>query len=187
MRLLVISGFDDLYNKTKICSFVLIMDEKEDTFIELFKVLREDPYHMNPSYMMLDFALGQIKAALKIFPNLLYNACFFHWSECIWKKMQDLGLGGKGTYKRNITILFNMQILCFIPQDKIQKVFKKIKSKLDNSSETAKFFEYFNKYCLGKRYPTKIWNYYDRLHLASQNSLSRYITTNNLNENINNF
>ena len=56
MWLLVVSGYDELYNKTKICSFVLIMDEKEDTFLELFKVLREDPYHMNSTYMMQDFA-----------------------------------------------------------------------------------------------------------------------------------
>ena len=68
------------YNKTKIGSFVLIMDEKEITFLELFKVFREDPYHMNPSYMMSNFALGKIKAALKIFPNILYNGCFFYWS-----------------------------------------------------------------------------------------------------------
>lgn len=27
-------------------------DEKEETFLEIFKVLREEPYHMNPLYMM---------------------------------------------------------------------------------------------------------------------------------------
>ena len=48
-------------------------------------------------------------------------------------------------------------------------------------------FNYFNKFSLGKRYPIKLWNYYYRLHNASNNSLSKYITTNNLNENINIF
>ena len=32
-----------------------------------------------------------------------------------------------------------------------------------------------------------MWNYNDRLYNASNNSLSKYITTNNLNENINRF
>ena len=45
--------------------------------------------------------------------------------------MQDLGLGGKGIYKSNITISFNLQTLCFIPRDKINTVFKKIKSKIN--------------------------------------------------------
>jgi hypothetical protein len=58
---------------------------------------------------------------------------------------------------------------------------------LDINDNTNKLFHYFNKYWLGKRYPIKLWNYYDRLHNASNNSLSKYITTNNLNENINKF
>ena len=41
MRLLVVSGFDELNNRICICCFILIMDEKEETFLEIFKVLRE--------------------------------------------------------------------------------------------------------------------------------------------------
>ena len=63
------------------------MDEKEEIFLEIFKVLREEPYHMNPLYMMSDFTLGQIKAVKTIYPNALYNGCFFYWSQCIWKKI----------------------------------------------------------------------------------------------------
>ena len=83
LRLLVVSGFDELNNRTCICCFILIMDEKEETFLEIFKVLREEPYHMNPLYMMSDFALA----------NALYNGCFFHWSQCIWKKKSILRIG----------------------------------------------------------------------------------------------
>ena len=167
LRLLVVSGFDELINKTRICAFILLMDEKDDTFLEIFKVLREEPFHMNPLYLMSDFALGQIKAAIKIFPIVLYNGCFFHWSQCIWNKFQDLGLGGKGTYKKNITLLFNLQILCFISPTKIKPLYKKIKNKFDTNSATEKFFKYFSNNWLGNRYPIKIWNYYDRLNIAS--------------------
>ena len=108
MRLLVVSGFDELNNRTCIWYFILIMDKKEETFLEIFKVLREEPYHMNLLYMMSDFALGQIKAVNKIYPNILYNGCFFHLSQCIWKKIQYYGLRGKVPYKNNMTILFNL-------------------------------------------------------------------------------
>ena len=86
-----------------------------------------------------------------------------------------------------MTILFNLGLLCFIPRNKINSLFKKIRKKFDINDNTNKLFNYFNKYWLGKRYPIKLWNYYDRLHNASNNSLSKYITTNNLNENINKF
>ena len=187
LRLLVLSGFDEHLNKTFIGCFILIQDEKTDTFLEIFKTLTEEIYKLNPTYMMSDFAIGQIKACQKIFPNCLFNGCFFHWTQSIWKKFQDYGLGGKGTYIFNITLLFNLQVLCFIKRDKVPSLYKKIKNKFDINDNTEKFFNYFKNNWLGKRYPLKIWNYYDRLNLASNNSLSRYITTNNLNENINRF
>lgn len=187
LRLLVVSCFDELINKTRICAFILLMDEKEDTFLEIFKVLREEPFHMNPVYLMSDLALGQFKAAIKIFPNVLYNGCFFCWSQYIWKKFQELGLGGKSTYKNNITLLFNLQILCFTSPTKIKLLYKKIKNKFDTNSATEKFFKYFSNNWFGNRYPIKIWNYYDRLNMASENSITKYITTYNLNENINKF
>lgn len=67
LRLLVVSGYDELKNNTCICCFILIMDEKEETFLEIFKLLREEPYHMNLLYMISDLALGQIMAVKKYF------------------------------------------------------------------------------------------------------------------------
>ena len=78
-------------------------------------------------------------------------------------------------------------MLCFISRNKVHNLFKKIKKKFDVNEKTGRLFTYFKNYWLGKRYPIKLWNYYDRLHNASNNSLSKYITTNNLNENINRF
>lgn len=80
-----------------------------------------------------------------------------------------------------MTILFNLQLLCFIPRNKLNNLFKKIKKKFDVNEKTGKLFTYFKNYWLGKKYPIKLWNYYDRLHNASNNSLSKYNTTNNLN------
>ena len=161
IRLLVLSGFDEHLNKTFIGCFILIQDEKTDTFLEIFKTLREEPYKLNPTYMMSDFSIGQIKACQKIFPNCLFNGCFFHWTQSIWKKFQDYGLRGKGTYIFNITLLFNLQVLCFIKRDKVPSLYKKIKKKFDINDNTEKFFNYFKNNWLGKRYPLKIWNYYD--------------------------
>ena len=131
---------------------------------------------MNPVYLMSNFALGQIKAAIQIFPNVLYNECFFDWSQCIQKKFQKFSLGGKGTYKNNITLLFNLQILCFIPPVKIKLLYNKIKSKFTTNNEKEKIFKYFGNNWLGKRYPVIIWNYYERIHMTSINSITKYIT-----------
>ena len=44
----------------------------------------------------------------------------------ILKNFQDYDLGGKSTYKFNITLLFNLQVLCFIKRDKVPNQFKKL-------------------------------------------------------------
>ena len=61
-----------------------------------------------------------------------------------------------------MTILFNLELLCYIPLNKVNSLFKKIRKKFDINDNTNKLFNYFNKYWLGKRYPIKLWNYYDR-------------------------
>ena len=58
LRLLLLSGFDEHLNKTFIGCFILIQDEKTDTFLEIFKILREETYKLNPTYLMSDFAIG---------------------------------------------------------------------------------------------------------------------------------
>lgn len=36
--------------------------------------------------MISDFTISQIKAYRKVFPNALYNGCFFRWSQAIYGK-----------------------------------------------------------------------------------------------------
>ena len=132
---------------------------------------------------MCDFAKGQIIAAKKIFPNSLLNCCFFHFSQIIWIKFKFYGMAGKGKYEFNLTLLFNIQLLCFIKPDLVKYLYNKIKKKFD----VKQFFIYFNRNWLKTKYPIKLWNYYDKLNNANDNELDRYILTNNINENINRY
>ena len=63
------------------------MDEKEGTFFEIFKVLREERYYMNHSYMMSDFALGQINSLKKFFQMLYIMDVFFIGLNIFGKKL----------------------------------------------------------------------------------------------------
>ena len=49
------------------------------------------------------------------------------------------------------------------------------------------FFDYFSRNWLNTKYPIKLWNFYEKLKDVSYNEKDRYITTNNLNENINRY
>ena len=49
------------------------------------------------------------------------------------------------------------------------------------------FFNYFSRNWLNTKYPIKLWNFYEKLKDANKNERDRYITTNNLNVNINRY
>lgn len=39
----------------------------------------------------LDFKQALWRALLYAFPGVLIEGCSFHWAECIWRKIQDIG------------------------------------------------------------------------------------------------
>ena len=77
-KLMVLSGFNIVSKKTLLCLFVLLPNEKENTFKALFKILKEN-YHFNPRNIMCDFSLGQIKEVKEIYPytnSMLFFSLF---------------------------------------------------------------------------------------------------------------
>ncbi|XP_055956217.1 uncharacterized protein LOC130012399 [Patella vulgata] len=51
---------------------------------------------------MLDFEPGCWSAIRKVFPGMKLKGCVFHWKQCVWRKVQGVGLAG--TYYERKTI-----------------------------------------------------------------------------------
>ena len=180
---MVLCGYNAIIKKTVLCCFILLQNEKEFTFKKIFSYLR-DNYSFNPPKIMCDFMISQIKACQEIFPNCLIHCCFFHFSQCIWNKFKKYKLCGKGTYIANYTLLFNIQLICFMKRDNINKFYKELKKKYNNA-KYKDFFQYFSSNWLGDRYPKKLWNYNDLI--MEENALIKFHFTNNITENINRY
>jgi hypothetical protein len=93
--------------------FFLINNEDESTFDNIFQNLK-DNYSFRPRNIMCDFSKAQIKSIQKFFKDCKLHCCFFHFSQCIWNIFRKYNLCGKNTYNENSSLLFNIQILCFI-------------------------------------------------------------------------
>ena len=107
---------------------------------------------------MCDFSKAQIKSIQKIFKDCKLHCCFFHFSQCIWNKFRKYNLCGKNTYNENSSLLFNIQILCFIKKKYLKNFYKKIKNKFNNA-KYKNFFNYFERNWMGSKYPVNIWNF----------------------------
>ena len=127
------------------------MNEKYETITSIVDYLK-NKYNFNPKNMMSDFRMSQIKAIQKCFPHCNIHGCFFHFSQSIWRNFKKYGLGGKGTYSRNHELLLNLQTLCFIEKEKIDKIYRQIKKNI-NLINIKNFSIIFQEIGWGIKYP----------------------------------
>ena len=45
-----------------------------------------------PTTICIDFEMAVIRAVYEVFPNSRIRGCLFHFSQALWRKLQDLGL-----------------------------------------------------------------------------------------------
>lgn len=104
-------------------------------------------YILTPNLIICDFELALINSIEIIFPDVLIKGCYFHFTQAIWKHVQQLGL--KRSYVSDIT--FNSWVkmlmsLPYVPVNDIKKasdyLFNLIKPNIKGIDD---LINYFNK------------------------------------------
>jgi len=70
--------------------------------------------------VVMDFEAAVWKAFSDVLPNVTRKGCHFHWTQAVWRKVQDLGLAGQ--YMENAAIQkFIRRVMClpFLPSEHI--------------------------------------------------------------------
>ena len=65
----VLSGFNLREKKTKLCAYVLLPDEKYETYYRLFSILK-NTYYFEPKLINIDFSKSLTKPSMKLFLNV---------------------------------------------------------------------------------------------------------------------
>ena len=74
---------------------------------------------------VIDFEPAMWKAAPRVFPGIDIKGCCFHWCQCVWRKIQELGLvtsykNDPGTFK----LCRQLMALPYLPDKHITPVFE---------------------------------------------------------------
>ena len=141
-KLLIISGIPyEKKNPVSIC-FILIKFQDFETYNKIFNFLFEN-FKFIPQIIHSDFELAIAKAIKenKYFQGKVYHSrCFFHFAQMIKGKMQKLKLCNKKFNKVNIEIIRNLEMLCFLKIENINKFKNIILEKLDKNKNYNSFF-----------------------------------------------
>ena len=76
------------YNSTIPTVFALMPNKSQDTYVRLFNAIKDLKPNLNPISIMTDFEQSAINAFHQVFPNASQRGCFFHLSQCLWRRIQ---------------------------------------------------------------------------------------------------
>ncbi|KAJ6640393.1 hypothetical protein Bhyg_13144 [Pseudolycoriella hygida] len=174
---------------------VYVLASKKDyfTYEGLFNQLKVADKRLQQKKIMIDFEKAAHKAAEDVFEGVEVSGCFFHFCQCLYRKIQECGL--KKTYIEDATFAMNMRCitaLAFVPVHNVVNNFeklkklkffsKKLKGKSDVDFGVQKLLLYMESTWIGKQgrksykpgmFQLKMWNVY-------QLTLDLFPRTNNI-------
>ncbi len=63
-------------------------NRRENTYERVFEAIKNLEPSLNPDSIMTDFEKAAINAFTSSFPSSNQRGCFFHFTQCIWRKIQ---------------------------------------------------------------------------------------------------
>ncbi|CAF1106351.1 unnamed protein product [Rotaria magnacalcarata] len=134
----------------------------------------------SPQSLTCDFELGSINPAAKCFPNISITACFFHYSQALWRKVQDLKLNSlisksktnnnswSEEQRKAAYIWFSGAIgLALIPPSHVESVWTNVMDEYIPETPLAQDFNDYmaeNYVCQqSSRYSIELWNVFTNI------------------------
>ena len=101
-----------------------------------------------------------MKATLEVFPDAQIKGCFFHFCQCLWRKLQGLGLAVAYKEMPEIRTWFRMVLaLPMLPVAQVVDGFNLVKERSPDVLRIQEFNDYlFTTW--GTGFPIEMWNYF---------------------------
>lgn len=161
-------------NKTLPLVYCIASNKEEKTYDEIFKFLKSKGVQ-DPGSITVDFERATINSIKKNFPNTSILGCFFHFGQCLWRKIQHCGLQQWYVEVNNALFIKQLQALAFVPPSDVHELFDELVNFLNDENEEllCDFLVYFESTWLGivqrgrRRRPifdVDVWSVHTRVH-----------------------
>lgn len=151
----------------------LLPFKNTETYIRMFNLLQtacqRHGLQFLPSAVFIDFESAVISAVSQLFPVARIRGCMFHYSQAIWRKVQNLGLTNR--YRDDAS--FNRVVrralaLPLLPMHEIEDVWLTALNEIDNNDNLAiAFTDYITTTWVDPliaQFPVEMWSHYETLH-----------------------
>ncbi|QQP52192.1 Uncharacterized protein FKW44_004253 [Caligus rogercresseyi] len=159
-------------NKTLPLVYCITNNRNEETYSIIFNFIKNK--EIVPISITIDFERAAINEIKNVFPEAKIYGCFFHFGQCLWRKLQGLGLQNWYKNENNQHIIKKFQALAFLPPDTVHDVFNQLINSINDETDEilSDFLQYFETTWLGivqrgrRRRPTfdiDLWNVFERM------------------------
>ncbi len=111
-------------------AFILMSGKWKRDYRKVLKVIKALTRARRLEKFVLDFESALWRAIPNVFPGVRIQGCSFHWAQCIWRKVQDIGLAHAHVHD-NATHKLCRQFLAlpYLPKEHIPIMFENLASK----------------------------------------------------------
>ena len=111
-------------------AFVLMSGKRKRDYRKILRVIEGKTRGRKLEKIVVDFECALWRAIPHVFPGVLIRGCSFHWAQCIWRKIQDIGLAP--AYKNDDAthkLCRKFLALPYLPKEHIPALFEKLAAK----------------------------------------------------------
>ncbi|RNA45211.1 hypothetical protein BpHYR1_000995 [Brachionus plicatilis] len=146
----------------------MLPNKEQTTYSKFFRTIKS-LINKDPKSVNVDFEKAVFNALSSVFPGVHIYGCYFHLTQNFWRKMIKIPGFLENFYKKESKFkdaFFMCKSLCYVPQQDVRYIYKKLKAVLDNSF--LPFLDYVGKYYIENRlktarFPIPTWNLYCRV------------------------
>ncbi|XP_006814764.1 uncharacterized protein LOC102805415 [Saccoglossus kowalevskii] len=156
------------------CLYALLPNKQEATYTRLFCQIFNIRQQLNPTSIMSVFKSATINAAVTVFPNATRKGCFYHLSQCVYRRVQAEGLQQQYQEDNDFALeVCMLPALAFVTAEVID-AFETLQQEL--SYEANIIEDYFEDTFIGRncgrrhnchwqqpRFPISLWNMHERV------------------------
>ena len=164
-------------------SFALLPSKSELSYKLFFNMLKFELKKRNIQFglkkIIVDFEIAIQTSALSVFDYLVILGCFFHFGQCLLRKVQNSRM--VGPYKKDAE--FNKFVrscisLPFLPLDELQDTVDQLRETEFEDEECVEmkddFLDYIQDTWMDGEYPPHTWNCHGRNNENTNNNIERY-------------
>ena len=143
----------------------LLPRKSRDVYNRFFMCIKEEALkcdlRISPAEIMTDFELPLVQSLELQFPSACIHGCYFHFTQCLWRKVQSLGLVEE--YKEDGSIRQFIQksaTIAFVPSNFVRVAWDGLKTEIPDDDKMKNYSDYFDQNWMNGQFKPCMWNYF---------------------------